>query len=132
MKLIIDTSIVFSLFKSGSFTRQLISEHNFNLFAPKELLEELVNYSDLICSKSDISKEKFLENVKRLDELIELKTPSQKAILKSNKLPSHRGDVPFLALALDLGIPLWSNDAHFKEQCEIKVFTTEELSKLFK
>ena len=127
MKFVIDTSIVFSLFKSDSFTIQLLSKYNFELFAPKELIDELSKYCDLICSKSNVSKEKFLSDVKRLPELVELKTPSQSSISKADRLILHKSDVPFLALAIELGIPIWSNDTHFKEQCEVKVFTTEEL-----
>lgn len=129
MKLIVDTSIIFSLFKSDSFTKQLMSKHNFELFAPKEIIDELSKYCDLICSKSKISKDKFLSDVKRLSDLIELKNPSHSFILKADKLISHKGDVPFLALAMEIGIPIWSNDEHFKEQCEVKAFTTEELDK---
>lgn len=127
MKLIVDTSIVFSLFKSDSFTRQFISKHNFELFAPKELISELSKYCDLICFKSKISKDKFLSDIRKLSDLIEFKTPSNSFILKADKLISHKTDIPFLALAMEIGIPIWSNDSHFKEQDEIKVFTTEEL-----
>ncbi len=128
MKLIIDTSIVFSLFKSDSFTRKLLSEYNLELFAPKEVIEELLKYCDLICSKSKITKDRFLLHIERLNDLIEFKIPSHKSILKAGTLITHKSDALFLALALDLGIPIWSNDEHFKKQCEVKVFTTEELN----
>ena len=128
MKLIVDTSIVFSLFKSDSFTKKLLSEHNFELYAPKNLIDELSKYGDLICSKAQISKEKFLEDIQRLTDLIEFKTPSKISMLKADKLISHESDAPFLALAIELGIPIWSNYEHFKEQNEIKVFTTEEIN----
>lgn len=62
MKLVVDTSIVFSLFKSNSFTNKLLKENKIELFAPKELIEELSKYSKLICSKSRITKEKFSEH----------------------------------------------------------------------
>jgi predicted nucleic acid-binding protein len=127
MRLIVDTSIVFSLFKPDSFTRQLMSEHNFELFAPKEIIEELSKYSDLICSKSKISKDRFLSDVGKLSDLIEFKTPSHSFILKADKLISHKSDIPFLALAMEMNIPIWSNDEHFKKQDEVKVFTTEEI-----
>jgi predicted nucleic acid-binding protein len=52
MKLIVDTIVVFSLFKSDSFRRQLLSEHNFELFAPKFALEELFKYKEELIDKS--------------------------------------------------------------------------------
>jgi len=129
MELVVDTSAVFSLFKSNSSTNRLLKENNLELFAPKELIEELFKYSELICSKSKISKEKFLEDISLLPELIELKNVSHFFEDKADKLISHKTDSPFLALALELNIPIWSNDSHFKEQSLIKVFTTSELSK---
>lgn len=129
MKLVIDTSIVFSLFKSNSFTNKLLKEYKIELFAPKELIEELSKYSELICSKSKISKQTFLSYLNSFSEIIELKTPSQISLSKISKLISHKTDVPFLALALELEIPIWSNDQHFKKQSSVKVFNTEELKK---
>ena len=131
MKLVIDTSIVFSLFKSDSFTNKLLKEYKIELFAPKELIDELSKYSDLICSKAETTKEKFSEDISLLSELIEFKSASPSFENKANKLISHTSDVPFLALAMELDIPIWSNDPHFKQQSLVKVFSTEELVKLF-
>jgi predicted nucleic acid-binding protein len=41
-------------------------------------------------------------------------------------------DTPFLALALSLDCPIWSNDDHFKRQNVIKAVTTRELLGLLK
>ena len=127
MKLVIDTNIVFSLFKSNSFSNKLLREYNLELFAPDNLIVELEKYADLICSKSGLSKEKFFDNILSLSNIIYLKNPSNYFIEKARSLVKHEGDIPFLALALELNIPIWSNDEHFKEQCLVKVFTTEEL-----
>ncbi len=129
MKLVVDTSVIFSLFKSNSFTNKLLKEYSIELFAPKELIEELSKYSKVICSKSGVTKEKFLKDISLLSEIIELKNSSDSFKDKADKLISHKTDVPFLALALELNIPIWSNDPHFKEQSEVPVFTTERLSK---
>ena len=127
MELVVDTSIVFSLFKSDSSTNKLLKEHKIKLFAPKELIEELYKYSELICSKSEITKEKFLEDISLLPEFIDLRNASSLFEDKADKLISHKTDVPFLALALELEIPIWSNDPHFKEQLLVEVFTTKQL-----
>ena len=130
MRLVVDTSIVFSLFKSKSFTNKLLREHKPELFAPEELIQELSKYSELICSKSGITKEKFLEDISLLSELIELRNALPFFEQKANKLISDKADASFLALALELGIPLWSNDPHFKEQSFVEVFNTKELKML--
>jgi predicted nucleic acid-binding protein len=36
-------------------------------------------------------------------------------------------DSLFLALAMSLNCPIWSNDEHFKRQSSVKAFTTREL-----
>lgn len=127
MKLVVDTSIVFSLFKAGSSTNKLLKEYKLELFAPKELIEELYKYSEDIASKANISNERFLQDISLLSEFIELRNASKSFEDKADKLISHKTDVPFLALALELKIPIWSNDPHFKEQSLVKVYATGEL-----
>ena len=39
-------------------------------------------------------------------------------------------DAPILALAMQLGCPVWSNDRHFQRQTIVKVYTTEDIVKL--
>ena len=39
-------------------------------------------------------------------------------------------DSPFLALAMSLKCPIWSNDGHFKRQNVVKAFSTKELLSL--
>lgn len=41
----------------------------------------------------------------------------------------NKEDVDFAALALKLKLPLWSNDAGFKKQNKVKVYSTEEFLK---
>lgn len=36
-------------------------------------------------------------------------------------------DTPFLALALQLGSPIWTNDNHFKELQDVVVYSTRSL-----
>ena len=37
-------------------------------------------------------------------------------------------DSPFLALALTLDCSIWSNDGHFKQQNQVRAYTTKELT----
>ena len=129
MELVGDTNIVFSLFKKSSFTNKFLKEQDIKLFAPAQLIKQLHKYSDDVCSKAKISKQTFLKDISLLPELIEFKEPSSLFKHKASKLISHKSDVSFLALALELNIPIWSNDDHFKEQSEIPVFKTHELKR---
>jgi predicted nucleic acid-binding protein len=132
MRLVADTSIIFSIFKSSSFTRKMLSAYKLELFAPKQLFEELKKYSETICLKSKITKEKFQENLELLKYVISQKQTEPYFEEITKKSISHKEDAVFLALAMEMKIPLWSNDAHFKEQNLVKVFTTKELYEFLK
>lgn len=41
-----------------------------------------------------------------------------------------KNDTVFIALALALNCPIWSNDTDFKKQRNVKVYTTEDLLKM--
>jgi len=128
MKLVIDTNIVFSLFKSNPFTNKLLKKYKLKLFAPKKLIEELQRYSEEVCLKAKVSKEKFLEDISLLPEIIEFRTPLPSFKEKAKKLILDKEDAPFLALAMEINIPIWSNDTHFKQQPIVETFTTKELA----
>ena len=130
MELVADTNVIFSLFKKDSFTRRLVGKHNIKLFSPNWLIKELNKYSEVICSKAKISLESFDEAKESILKIVSTKEPSKEFLSKASKLISHESDAPFLALALELNIPVWSNDPHFQEQSVIdvvEVFKTREL-----
>lgn len=131
MELVVDTNVVFSLFKKDSFTNDLIKEHNIRLVSPDWLIKELDKYAEVICSKSIISMESYKIAKEQLLKVVDVKNPSKEFLSKAEKLISDKKDAPFLALALELNIPVWSNDPHFKEFSVkefSKSFTTTELS----
>ena len=41
-------------------------------------------------------------------------------------------DTPYIALALKLNCPIWSNDTDLKKQNKVKVYNTKELLEEFK
>ncbi len=131
MKLVVDTNIVFSLFKKESFTRELIKKHSFELFAPDCLDKELDKYAEEICSKGKVSIESYREVKKLVLDIISIEHLSKEDLSKAEPLISHKSDTPFLALALKLKMPLWTNDKHFKEQSLVRLYDTHKLSKLF-
>ena len=51
----------------------------------------------------------------------------QKTYSLALKVAPHSEDAPYLALALSMGIPVWSNDKKMKAQARVKVFTTHEI-----
>ncbi|MFH0862756.1 MAG: PIN domain-containing protein [Candidatus Altiarchaeota archaeon] len=127
MDLVADANIVFSLFKRDSFTRMLMQEYGVRLNSPDCLNVELDRYADTICSKAKLDRESYPDVKEAVVSLIDVRDPSQESLDKAKQLIRHESDIPYLALALELDIPIWSNDRHFKQQTSVKVFTTEEL-----
>jgi len=41
-----------------------------------------------------------------------------------------KADAPFIAAALAVNSPIWSDDKHFQKQHKITVFKTEDLNRL--
>ncbi|HIH22695.1 TPA: hypothetical protein HA238_03135 [Candidatus Micrarchaeota archaeon] len=54
----------------------------------------------------------------------------QEMMAFAEKITPDPKDVPYIALALKLKIPIWSNDRDLKEkQDEVKVYNTKDLLK---
>jgi len=137
MELVIDAAILFSFFKPESFTRDFVKSlyiSGVRLFAPDFLLGELLSLKDKICEYSGLDEEDFVTSFILLCEVIDVVPRSEfnEFIPKAEKLlPEHPKDAPYFALALKLGIPIWSNEKRFKSQSNVRVFSTHELKELF-
>ncbi|MCX6665845.1 MAG: PIN domain-containing protein [Euryarchaeota archaeon] len=137
MEFIVDASIIFSFFKSQSFTRNFIKHayvSGVRLYAPDFLLDELFSLKKKVCIYSGIEEEEFLTSCILLYSLIDVvpKSEYNKFMPRALKvLPGHPKDAAYFALSLKQGVPIWSNEKRFKQQSKIVVFSTHELKKLF-
>lgn len=131
MRLVIDANIAFSLLKKGSFTRRFAQEHSLELYSHKFILEELEEHSKELCELLKVSEDKFKRIKEILPKLINLKVKvSPQQLNWAGSLISDPDDKQYLALALRLNCPIWSNDPHFQEPLVVnvvKVYTTQEL-----
>ena len=130
MELLIDTSVAYFLFSRDPFVREMIASKGIKLYSVPELFAELRKDSSKLCKITKRSPKEVEEMISLLESVIEVKEPSPESIEKAGSMISHRNDVPFLALALELDIPIWSNDRHFKDQAELPVYNMAELKKL--
>lgn len=140
-ELIIDASILFSFFNSSSVRRDLFKkllDIKCNLYSPEYVLEELFNNKSKIMHFAKITESEFDELFKELYsdlDTFEEKTYST-LFEEANKLSPHGKDStkddPYFALSLSINkCPIWSDEENFKLQSEIKIFSTEDLLKLF-
>src|SRR4030042_5265896 len=111
MRLVVDANIAFSLLKKGSFTRRLAQEHSLELYSHKFILEELEEHSEELCELLKVSKDKFERIKEILPRLVNLKVKvSPQQLNRAASLVSDPDDKQYLALALRLDCPIWSND----------------------
>jgi predicted nucleic acid-binding protein len=142
MKLVVDANVLFSFFKKGSTTRELILDpelkYNLDLFAPKYVLEEVGKHKDEICSKFGLSPQDFDIMFSSLPLFIKIvpKDLFERFVpTAENILSPHLKDVPYAALSLFFKsngheIGFWSNEKRLKKKLEkygINVFSTSDL-----
>lgn len=137
IRLVIDTNILISsLLIDQSGTVKLLKSEVFDLYYPEDGLTEIEYYKDYIITKREKSFQKrtfdfalsfVMESVTIIpSEVYQEKMKKAYGIMKD----IDEKDTPFLALALQLNLHLWSNDKHFKKQNLVKCFNTNEIAKL--
>lgn len=132
MDLVIDANILFAaLIKQGT-TSDIIFKHT--LYAPEFIFLEFKEHKEEIKEKTKRSEEGFNELLELFERNIIL-VPKEEIgpfMKKANKISPDPDDAYYVALAMKLKCPIWSNDKELKKkQNEIKVYSTEELVRLF-
>jgi len=138
-RLVVNTNVLFSIFKEKSFTRALIFKYlkdkKVELFSPELCLKELFEHEKEICEKAGISEEIFIKILNRviLKNLVKFVPENEymEFLEKAKNISPDPKDIDVFALALKLNCPIWSNDKRLKKQNVIKVYSTEELIKEF-
>jgi predicted nucleic acid-binding protein len=130
MELVIDTNIAFGFFSPDPFLRSFVSRHSLELFSVNEFFDELLKIASKIQERTGISSGNFESILAWIHCTVCVLPVSQQETSSAAKLIRHAEDAPFLALAMKLGIPVWSNDSHFKEQSLVQVYTVSELKEL--
>ena len=135
MKLIIDNNILFSLLKEDSSASKIIEITNIEMYAPDFIISEFEEHRNECMKKSGLKEEDFKKRFNMIIQRIAFVKSSEYKNQIHNALTiiSDKDDAPYIALGLNLKIPIWSNDPDLKEQSTIEVYTTKELlNKLLK
>ncbi len=132
MELIVDANILLASFLKEAVTREILLDERLTLLAPEHLLSETSRH---LKDSASLRKRICLSNQK-LQELFSVLTQRIRTLpAKSYQfywkeavtLAPHEEDAPYLALALSLNLPIWSNDRGLKIQKRIRVYSTPEL-----
>jgi predicted nucleic acid-binding protein len=132
--LVADTNILISaLVKDRSINARLIKSDCFALYFPEYGLKEIESYLDYIRAKREKSSQSLaldyalkiiLEAIQVVPlELYRHKIRDAFEIMKE----IDEKDAPILALAMQMGCSIWSNDKHFQSQKAVRVYTTREV-----
>jgi predicted nucleic acid-binding protein len=126
---VVDTNLIFSaLIPKASQIRDILLEKYMSFYAPNYLIAEIYRHKTRIVSFSKLSESEFYLYFNGVIERINfiptdfIGTESrQKAydLCKNVDL----SDIPFVALSIDLDIPLWTGDKKLKEGLKSKGFT---------
>ena len=135
MELVVDANILVAGFLRSALTRELLLDERLNLYAPEYSLEEteaVLTRPRFRKKLGDLSPADIRFILTSLTARIRV-LPSKDYASKIDRatlIAPDPGDIPYLATALFLRIPLWSNDAILKNQRIVPVYATEELLEL--
>ena len=129
MELVVDTNILYTYFWERSLARRFLMKMDLELFSPEFALEEINSNESDILKKTGLSKKEFDDARSNLAIAVEfIPLGEYKKFLKpALKFSPDPNDVDFLALAMKLKLPLWSNDSLLKKQIKVRIFSTLDL-----
>lgn len=112
-------------------TAELIFDEELKLYSPDFFIEEFMKYEDLILKKTNRTREKYIEILHSLKDVITTipKEEFSRLIDKAEDISPDPKDVPHIALAMKLRCAIWSNDKKLKNQEIVKVYSTGDLVK---
>jgi len=132
MKLVVNTNRIIAALIKDSFSRKIIFHGNAEFIAIPLLDEEVKNHKQLITKKADITGVEFDILMQKLhskmtcinDAVVSAYMKEASALMDA----IDPDDTPFIAAALATGASIWSDDKHFQQQKNIRIYTTHELN----
>ncbi len=130
MKLVADANVLFSLARAESAASEIIAKHKITLYSPSYALDEIAKHKKEFVAKSGLRT--FRQSKQRLLKAVLFIKPGEfrTELMEAAGKVSGPKDTIYIALAVKIGCPVWSNDKHLKEQKQTPVFTTKELLEL--
>ena len=124
--LVVDTNLIFSaLIPKASRIREILFESNITFYAPNFLITEIYTHKDKLLKSSKLTESEFylyfngiVEQIKFIPTDFIGEDSRQKAYDLCKDIDIK--DTPFIALAIDLGIPIWTGDKKLKDGLRLK------------
>ena len=132
MELVLDANVLVAAFLRSATTRELLLDERLTFYAPEYSVVE---------TEKVLGAPRLRQRLGRLSA-VQMKTALAQLMTRVRVIPEaeyashlmaavefapHVEDAPYLALAMHLRIPLWSNDTELKTQDAVLVYTTTEM-----
>jgi predicted nucleic acid-binding protein len=125
---VVDTNLIFSaLVSNSSKIREILFESNMTFYAPDYLITEIFKHKDKLIKYSKLSENEFFLYFNAIFEQIRF-VPTDFIGSESRQIAYDLckdvdiNDIPFIALSVELKIPLWTGDKKLKEGLKLKGF----------
>ncbi len=137
--IVVDSNIIFSALIFKGSTNRKILQKPLLFVAPEYALKEIEAHLPLVikkCANRRVSEKEVRFAVDTiLSNIIFLPDESYKPFIKEAiELMKNidEKDSPFVAVAMALNLPVWSNDKSLKKQKRVTIYSTDEVLKLIK
>jgi predicted nucleic acid-binding protein len=127
---VIDTNLIFSaLISKSSKIREILFESNLTFYAPDYLITEIYNHKDKLIKNSKLSENEFFLYFNTIFEQIRF-VPTDFISIGSRQIAYDLckdvdiKDTPFIALSVELKIPLWTGDKKLRDGLKLKGFNS--------
>lgn len=132
MELVVDANVLVAAFLRSATTRELLLDKRLLLSSPEWSLIETERVlatpqfrrrlGGLTTAEVGSVLRQITSNIRIIPAVA-----YQRLLADAERLTPDPADTPYLALALHLGVPLWSNDAALTQQYAVSVYTTHEV-----
>jgi predicted nucleic acid-binding protein len=113
---VVDTNILFAaLLPQSSTLRNILLKEEFTFFAPNFVIVELFKHKEKLCILSKLNEQELLSSLNLIVDRINF--VQDVTIALKNKIAAYNlcssvdeNDTPFIALSIELKVPIWSID----------------------
>jgi predicted nucleic acid-binding protein len=134
MEIVLDTNILISSLLRNGLTRDILSLSPLKMYTVEYAKFEIEKHKDELLFKSKLDEKSFNYLTEFVFSKVNFVPMVELSLFRDEAVEIMReidiDDSPFIALAMLLGCPIWSNDLHFKKQNIIESYTTKEIINL--
>ena len=130
---VVDTTELLSFFLNrNGLAGKIIRSFVLDLFTPYKAIDEIwKNRGEWFQRRPNLSLDDFTDTLNWYIKVVHVDRDSNEFTLAYKQMKSiDPNDAEFLALALKLKVPIWSEGKHYKCQQLVSVFTSKDINRL--